>query len=305
MPRATEDDKLALLQHFEVYVFDLDGTLWLGSKIIPGAIEVLQLLRSQKKTIRFVTNNASKSRAGFLAKLKLLGVQASLEEVYSSSYAAAAYLEGINFKKKVYVVGEEGIVEELELHGIKALGGPADRYKEVDWSSEPRMDIDPDIGAVVVGLDRSISYFKIQYGTQCLLQPDCLFLATNTDARGNLSDKQEWAGAGTMVYALVGASEREPTVLGKPSSFMLDHIVKVTGISSNDKILIVGDRLDTDIQWGLENGAATLLVLTGVTSEEQVLKPENLIQPMLYIDSIADLLTIKSQLSTGSYCSIS
>lgn len=66
-----------------------------------------------------------------------------------------------------------------------------------------------------------------------------------------------------LIFPPSGASEREPTVLGKPSSFMLDHIVKATGIASHDKILIVGDRLDTDIQWGLENGAATLLVLTG------------------------------------------
>merc|ERR1712094_161010 len=110
--------------------------------------------------------------------------------------------------------GEVGIGEELDLAGIPYTGGPDDAGKTIDLSPGLRLDQDPDVGAVIVGFDRNINYHKIQRRN--------VFIATNTDAVTHLTDAQEWAGNGSMVGAIKGSTQREPTVVGKPSSFMLD-----------------------------------------------------------------------------------
>lgn len=113
------------------------------------------------------------------------------EEIYSSSYAAAAYLESIGFDMKVYVIGETGILEELDLKGIQHMGGPEDATKAVTLKKGEFMEPDPDVGAVVVGFDRYINYYKIQYATLCIREnPGCLFIATNRDAVTHLTDAQ-------------------------------------------------------------------------------------------------------------------
>ena len=170
------------------------------------------------------------------------------EEIFSSSFAAAAYFEATGFPKdkKVYVVGEVGIQQELDLVGVKHIGGPADAGKQIDLSPGQMMHHDPDVAAVVVGFDRHVNYYKIQYATLCIREnPGCAFIATNTDAVTHLTDAQEWAGNGSMVGALKGSCQREPIVVGKPvrrklycvcdpymcslcaqASFMLDYISK-------------------------------------------------------------------------------
>eukprot|EP00195_Chlamydomonas_chlamydogama_P005338 CAMPEP_0202890220 /NCGR_PEP_ID=MMETSP1392-20130828/715_1 /ASSEMBLY_ACC=CAM_ASM_000868 /TAXON_ID=225041 /ORGANISM="Chlamydomonas chlamydogama, Strain SAG 11-48b" /LENGTH=310 /DNA_ID=CAMNT_0049573757 /DNA_START=74 /DNA_END=1006 /DNA_ORIENTATION=+ len=295
----TEDEKLEMIQKYQAFVFDLDGTLWKGSTLIKGATELLDLLRYHGKKVFFVTNNATMSRAAYLKKFQSLGLKAQQDEIYGSAYAAAAWLKQKKFQKKVYVIGEYGIVDEMASVGIRTLGGPEDAGKYVDFSSgDPHMEVDREVGAVVVGLDRGINYYKVQYALTCLLEnPGCMFIATNTDSRGNFSQAQEWAGAGTMVGALIGASEAEPLVVGKPSSFLLDTICKTANIGK-EQVCIVGDRLDTDVLWGNKNGCGTLLVLTGVTSEELLKSPDNKIVPTYYTETIGDMLSIKDKLSS-------
>ena len=151
----------------------------------------------------FVTNNSTKSRAGYKKKFDKLGLSSvPAEEIFSSSFAAAAYLEQINFKatgKKVYVIGEVGICEELDLIGVPYIGGPADAGKQPDMGPGGKMDIDEDVGAVIVGFDRSVNYYKIQYAQLAINEANAQFIATNLDAVTHLTDAQEWAGNGSMV----------------------------------------------------------------------------------------------------------
>jgi len=212
----------------------------------------------QGKQLVFVTNNSTKSRAGYLKKFISLGLNVTAEEIYSSSYAAAAYLESIKFPKdkKVYVVGEVGIQEELDLKGISHIGGPADADKKVELTPGMFLEHDHEVAAVVVGFDRNINYYKIQYATLCIREnEDCMFLATNLDAVTHLTDAQEWAGNGSMVGAIRGSTKREPTVVGKPAEFMLSNIAEKFGLQRN-QICMVGDRLDTDILFGLVKDVA-------------------------------------------------
>lgn len=294
--KATQEDKEALVKRVDAFIFDCDGVIWRGDSVIDGVPDTLDFLRSQGKKLIFVTNNSTKSRKGYLKKFQILGLKVSAEEIYSSSYAAAAFLEAEQFPKdkKVYVVGEVGIMEELELKGIQALGGPEDAGKTVELKAGYAMPHDKDVGAVVVGFDRHLNYHKIQTATLCIRENEgCKFIATNLDAVTHLTDAQEWAGNGAMVGAIKGSTKQEPIVVGKPAEFMLANIAETFGLR-RDQICMVGDRLDTDIKFGQDGGLATVLTLSGVTTEKALLDPSNNIQPDFYIDSLAELLSTVS-----------
>lgn len=288
-----DKDKQSFIDTVDTFIFDCDGVIWKGDSIIDGVPEALDMLKAKGKKTIFVTNNSTKSRAGYLKKFHGLGLtNVKAEEIFSSSFAAAAYFQSINMKKKVYVVGEVGIQEELDLAGIAHIGGPADGEKKIDLSPGQFMEHDPDVGAVCVGFDRNINYYKIQYATLCLREnPGCIFVGTNLDAVTHLTDAQEWAGNGSMVGAIKGSSGKEPTVVGKPAPFMLDYICKQNNIKP-EQICMVGDRLDTDIQFGIDGGLRTLLVLSGVTTEETLKSPENAIQPDYYVSAMPDMLSV-------------
>ena len=173
----------------------------------------------------------------------------------------------------------------------------ADSDKKITLSKGLRLDQDPSVAAVIVGFDRDVNYHKIQMATLCIREnEDCEFIATNTDAVTHLTDAQEWAGNGSMVGAIKGSTKVEPTVVGKPSSFMLDDIAAKFGLKK-DEICMVGDRLDTDILFGKNGGLSTMLVLTGVTSEETLMSPENDIQPDIYTTGLKDLLPAAQKLA--------
>lgn len=278
-----------LLDTTDVFIFDCDGVIWRGDSLIDGIPETLQKLREAGKKMFFVTNNSTKSRAGYKKKFDSLGLDIPPEEIFSSSFAAAAYLEQTKFKdtgKKVYIIGEVGICEELDLIDVPWIGGPNDRGKEPDMGPGDMVHHDKDVGAVIVGFDRYVNYFKIQNAQLCINEnPGCEFIATNLDAVTHLTDAQEWAGNGSMVGAIKGCTGVEPTVVGKPSPLMIDYLCDKLKLEKN-RICMVGDRLDTDILFGTDNGLKTVLVLSGVTTEEKLLSEENPITPDYYANTI-------------------
>ncbi|KAJ0989710.1 hypothetical protein J5N97_008066 [Dioscorea zingiberensis] len=285
----------SLVDSVDAFLFDCDGVIWKGDKLIDGVPEALQTLRSLGKKFVFVTNNSRKSRKQYMKKFLSLGINVNEEEIFSSSFAAAMFLKLNNFPqdKKVYVIGEEGIVEEMELAGFTCLGGPKDAEKTIQQMPNFRIEHDKSVGAVVVGLDLHVNYYKLHYATLCIREnPGCLFIATNRDALGHLTDSQECPGAGCMVAAVCGTTEKEPVVVGKPSTFMMDFLVKRFQIDTS-KMCMVGDRLDTDILFGQNTGCKTLLVLSGITTLSALQDPSNNIHPDYYtsnVFSIADLL---------------
>lgn len=290
VPRLT-DPNPQLLDSVDVFIFDCDGVIWRGDSLIPGIPETLAKLRALGKKMFFVTNNSTKSRAGYKKKFDSLGLDIPAEEIFSSSFAAAAYLEQTKFKdtgKKIYVIGEIGICEELDLIGVPYIGGPDDTGKVPDMGPGGKLEHDHDVGGVIVGFDRHINYYKIQTAQLCINEnPGCEFIATNLDAVTHLTDAQEWAGNGSMVGAIKGCTGKEPTVVGKPSPLMIDYLCDKLGLERN-RICMVGDRLDTDVLFGTDNGLRSLLVLSGVTSEEKLLSDANEITPDFYADTICD-----------------
>eukprot|EP00978_Attheya_sp_CCMP212_P002268 scaffold4662_cov51-Attheya_sp.AAC.3 len=286
------DPTVELLDEIDAFIFDCDGVIWLGDSIIDGVPETLDKLRSMGKKMFFVTNNSTKSRAGYKKKFDKLGLNSvPAEEIFSSSFAAAAYLEQTKFKdtgKKVYLIGEVGICEELDLIGVPWIGGPNDTGKVPSMGPGDALKHDMDVGAVIVGFDRHVNYYKIQSAQLCINENEgCEFIATNLDAVTHLTDAQKWAGNGSMVGAIRGCTGREPTVVGKPSPLMIDYLCDKYGLDRR-RICMVGDRLDTDILFGSDNGLRSVLVLSGVTNEDKLLGDENKITPDFYTDSIND-----------------
>lgn len=273
-----------IIDSVDVFIFDCDGVIWRGDSLIEGVPEILDQLRAAGKKLFFVTNNSTKSRKGYKSKFDSLGLDVKPEEIFSSSFAAAAYFEQTKFKetgKKVYIIGEVGIQEELDLVGVPWIGGENDKDMKIQLKSGFALPHDHDVGAVVVGFDRHINYYKIQYAQLCINEnPGCKFIATNLDAVTHLTDAQEWAGNGSMAGAIKGCTGQDPIVVGKPSPLMIDYLCTKYSLKP-DKICMVGDRLDTDIVFGNSNGCKSILVLSGVTSEDkyqaQAAKPNGVI----------------------------
>uniref|UniRef100_A0A5B7BVV6 Phosphoglycolate phosphatase n=1 Tax=Davidia involucrata TaxID=16924 RepID=A0A5B7BVV6_DAVIN len=281
-----------LFDSVDAFLFDCDGVIWKGDKLIDGVPQTLEMLRSKGKKLMFVTNNSTKSRMQYAKKFHSLGIAVSEDEIFSSSFAAAMFLKVNAFprEKKVYVIGEEGILEELELAGFTGLGGPEDGKKTAQFKPNSLFEHDKSVGAVVVGLDQYINYYKLQYGTLCIREnPGCLFIATNRDAVGHMTELQEWPGAGCMVAAICGSTQKEPIVVGKPSTFMMDFLLQKFHITTS-RMCMVGDRLDTDILFGQSAGCKTLLVLSGVTTQSTLQDPSNNICPDYYTSKVSDIL---------------
>ncbi|EAU83803.1 p-nitrophenyl phosphatase [Coprinopsis cinerea okayama7 len=293
---STASDYEALLRDYDTWLFDCDGVLWRGDHLLDGAVEVLDLLRRRNKKVVFVTNNATKSRRSYKSKFDDLGVEAHVDEIYGSAYAAAVYISSViklPKTKKVYVIGMAGLEEELQNEGITILGGtdPADNTLEsFNLADFVR---DPDVGAVVCGLDTKINYTKLSKAFQYLLHnQDCLFIATNEDSTYP-SSHGLLPGAGSISAPLRCALGKNPICTGKPASTMLDCIKAKVNFDPK-RTIMVGDRLNTDILFGQNGGLATLLVLTGITKVTDIQGPNaSPIVPDFVTEALGDFRVVE------------
>jgi len=240
--------------------------------VIGKANIAINKLRSLGKKVFYVTNNSTKTRSEYVTKCKNLEFEGQEEEIVGTSYVLAQYLKQRNFDKKVYVVGSTGVTRELDNVGIKHNEiGPEPSPDNV-FSLQHTMKLDPEVGCVAVGFDGNISFAKIMKASSYLNNPDCLFLATNTDERFPIRNSDlVFPGTGTMVKAVETASERAPIVMGKPSIEMFEVIRKSNNLDPS-RTLMIGDRCNTDILFGKKCGLHTLVVLSGVTQFDHLEK---------------------------------
>jgi len=280
-----------LVSKFNTFLLDCDGVLWSGDQLIKGVRETIEKLRALGKKIYFVTNNSTKTRQQHAEKIRRLGIEGVIEEeVLSTAYATAQYLKGRDFS--VYAIGEEGLLAEIKSAGLKCIG-LEDNGKQYNMDFMAEIKVPNDIGAVVVGLDRGFNMYKLAYAMLCLKQnKNCLFIATNRDPTFPMHGGVVLPGAGSIVSSLVTAAGREPDiVIGKPEPLFLDVICNSNADIDLSTTCMIGDRLDTDIAFGKSRNIATLLVLTGVTSRDDVYSKSNTIHPDYILPSIANLFS--------------
>lgn len=235
------------LEGYRAFFIDVDGVLVRGGQVLPGAPEALARLKGKGK-ILLLTNNSTRSRNQTALMLRDLGFPVKEGEVVTSSYIAARWLREREGKRRVWVIGEEGLREELSLAG-HTLSPP----EEAEW--------------VVVGMDRRLTYGKLADALRALLSGARL-LATNRD--GTFPTPEGFLpGAGAMVGALEGMGFPPEVVVGKPSSIAFEIALEVAEVAPREALMI-GDRLETDILGAQRVGLDTALVLSGVTRAEEV-----------------------------------
>ena len=248
----------------DAYIFDLDGVVYHGNSVIPGAAETIERLRAAGSRVVFLTNNATRTREAIADKLEGMGIRCSAGDVISSAYATPLYIMQHYGASSIFPIGEPGLVTELERAGHTISG------QDVDF--------------VVVGLDREFTYDKLAAGL-ANLRNGARFIATNTDAMLPTED-DFLPGAGSMVAALATASGMVPEVVGKPNRAIMDVLLQEYGLKAGE-CTMVGDRLETDILAGKNAGMATVLVLTGASSVGDI--ETSGIRPDAILDSIADI----------------
>jgi 4-nitrophenyl phosphatase len=236
-------------------IFDLDGTLYRGEEVISGAPEVVAELRSRGSEVRFLTNNSGRTREALAEKLAKMGFGAVPTEVVSSATATAGYCAERGLRR-AFVVGEPGLVATLRAQGVEVVNASDDGLTTATRNREGRVD------AVIVGICRHFDYPMMDAAMQFLLA-GAQFVATNRDATFPLEGGRFQPGAGSVVAGIATCAGQEPFVVGKPNPYMIEAILRESGVGPGEALLI-GDRLDTDIESGRRAGCDTYLVLTGV-----------------------------------------
>ncbi|MBQ1245872.1 MAG: HAD-IIA family hydrolase [Clostridia bacterium] len=253
----------------QLYVFDMDGTIYLGSVVFDFAIRFIQHLRASGRRVLFFTNNASRSTAAYVEKLDRLGFSPRPEEIMSSADVTVAYLKTYHHGKTVYLVGTQELTEHFLKVGIQL----------VDVSSE-KADI------VISSFDTEVTYEKLSAACR-LIRGGALYLSTHPDfncptENGPIPD------SGAIAAFIMAATGVSPRYLGKPYPEVVEMIERVTGVP-REATCLFGDRLYTDIALGAHNGVMTVLVLTGEGTREEAEALPEADRPTYIFPSLAEV----------------
>jgi arabinose operon protein AraL len=250
------------------WLFDLDGTVYLGEALIPGADEVIATLRAEGRRVAFLSNKPLSTRRDYADKLTRLGIPATHDQVVNSSIVLARHLQRLDPGAPVFVIGEPPLIGELRDHGFEIRTDA-----EVRW--------------VVIAFDRTFDYAKLNTALQAVRRRDARLIATNPDRTCPVEGGEIPDCAGMMAAVEAVTSKSVEVVVGKPSPIILQVALDALGVGARDCV-IVGDRLETDITMGKELGLATVLVLSGVTRPDDPRVGE--IRPDLVLPSVHALL---------------
>ncbi len=253
------------LQQAECLLFDLDGTVYLGDQLLPGAAELVDYLNQQGKAHFFLTNNSSRSRKDYVEKLARYGLEVPLDQIFSSGMATAIYLQKKNPGAKIYLVGTPSLEEEFIQYGFQLV------------------EDDPEY--VVLGFDTTLTYDKIWKLTD-FVREGKPYIATHPDINCPTPDGFMPDIGAMMALVETSTGRAADVVVGKPNPPMVEAIVELTGYQTQ-QLLMVGDRLYTDIAMG-QAGISTALVLSGEASREDL--PEAPHQPDFIFENLAELL---------------
>lgn len=262
------------VKNYQAYLFDLDGTVYLGDEVLPGAAETIAALTERGAHIRYVTNNPTSTAQTYAHKLRSFGIPAEVEQVVTSITATIAWLTRNRPDSVVFPIGEEPLREALAEAGIRMSEEPAE------------------IDIVLASFDRTFDYRKLQIGFDALwFHGRAQLMATNPDRYCPYPGGRGEPDAGAITAALeVSTGVRVSQVFGKPSPLLARMAVAtIPDPPLPSEVVFVGDRLATDIAMGQQAGMDTALVLTGDSTREdaRAFSPG----PTWVIDGLEALLT--------------
>lgn len=239
------------LKAAKAYIFDMDGVLYRGAAPLPGAVELFAALELRGIDYRLATNNSTLTPAQYVVKLAGMGIEVLESAIVTSGTATRQYLQSaLPADSGVLVVGEPALSDQLFATGHLHPAQSAD-----------------EIAAVVVGLDREFTYAKL-YDAHMAIQSGARFVATNADVTLP-TEVGLVPGCGSIVAAISASTGIEPAIVGKPETLLFEIAFEQMGCSPLETVAI-GDRLDTDIIAAGKTGLLSLMVLTGVSTREEI-----------------------------------
>lgn len=259
------------LKQIQLFVLDMDGTIYLGDRVFPEALRFVEQVRAQGKRVLFFTNNASRNPDVYVRRLNGMGFPVVREDILTSGDVTAAYLKLHHPDASVYLVGTPALEEAFRAEGIRLTNREGGKPTE-------RADI------VVVSFDTTVTYEKLDVACN-LIRDGAIFYSTHPDfvcpVEGGVQPD-----SGALCALLTACTGRTPKYFGKPERETADMIAHLYHIPP-EQTAIVGDRLYTDIALGRNNGLLSVLVLTGETAREDV-NDDN--RPDVILDHIGQIL---------------
>lgn len=257
-------DHLQLLKQVKCFILDLDGTVYLGKKILDGSIDFLKTLEKNKIQFKFFTNNSSKNAKFYVKKIKSMGYEATSDMMLISNQVIIKHIQETMTTQKVFVLGNEYLKSDFI-------------YSDINIVEE-----DPDV--VVVGFDTSLAYENVSKACK-FIRNGAVFLGVHPDfncpvENGFIPD------CGSICAMITASTGVKPEYFGKPSYHTLQYVLDNTGLKA-EEIAFVGDRLYTDIAIGQGNNAVTILVLSGETKLQDLETAE--VQPTFIFQSLKEV----------------
>lgn len=256
------------IKDVECFLLDMDGTIYLGNDLIDGAKEFLEQLESQNKQYIFMTNNSSKSKKTYVEKLKKLGINCNIDNIFTSGEATAIYLTEEKKNPKVFLLGTKDLEEEFLNHNIELVN---DNNENPDY--------------VVLGFDTTLTYDKVWKACD-YIRNGVKYIATHPDLNCPLEGGKYMPDTGSMIKMIEASTEKLPYIIGKPNKGIVEAICKKFNIDKSS-MAMVGDRLYTDVKLGINSGITSVLVLSGEATMEDLEKSD--VNPTYVFDSVKDI----------------
>ena len=257
------------LKNIKLFMLDMDGTLYLGERVIKGAPEFIGRIKQNGAKVMYFTNNASKDRTLYIEKLNRLGFKASIDEIVSSGDVTAAFLNNHRAGKKVYLMGTPACERQFREAGVNLV------------------PIGEKCDIVVVSFDTTMTYEKVENACTQIMN-GAEFLSTHPDI--NCPTEDGFIPDSGAICAMVALSTgKQPRYFGKPYAETIEMVEEMTGLK-RDSIAMVGDRLYTDIALGKKNGFTAVMVLSGEGTMEDIKALPDELKPDYIFDSVDEIL---------------
>jgi|GEM_PF-47652 len=253
------------------FLLDGDGVLWRGGETLPGAPEFVRFLRGRGHGASLVSNNSSRRRESVAARLAERGIEIGAADVFHTNYLAGRYMSEHHAGDDIFVLGQDGLTQELQswslsVHTPEDLLPPgvlADPGLGIGPFVADKLNVNPTV--VLVGIDTSVNWASIVLACR-LIEDGARLIATNRDFSFPAAGRYLLPGNGAVVAVLEGVTGAPVTTLGKPETHLVELIEREKGVP-RDSMVVIGDRLETDIELAHNAGVRSVLVLTGITPE--------------------------------------